>query len=56
MRSWRRLQRPGGWSRSVLLLQGGLLKFEAVRKIRDLAMREHSIKLEKSASRVASTM
>ena len=56
MRSWGRLQRPGGWSRSVLSSQGGLFKFEAVRKIRDLAMSEHSIELEQLASRVASAM
>ena len=36
-------KRPGVWSRSVLSWHGGLFKFEAVRKIRDLTMSEHSI-------------
>ena len=56
VRSWRRLQRPGGWSRSILSWQGGRFKFEAVRKFRDLALNEHSTGLEHLASRVASTM
>jgi chromosome segregation ATPase len=43
-------------SRSVLSLQGGLSKFEAVRKIRDLAKSEHSLELAQLASRVASAM
>jgi len=43
-------------SRSVLSLRGGLAKFEAVRKIRELAKSEHSLDLAQLASRVASAM
>merc|ERR1712136_434777 len=43
-------------SRSVLSLRGGLAKFEAVRKIRELAKSEHSLELAQLASRVASAM
>ena len=39
-------------SRSVLSMQGGLFKFEAVKKIR----REHSLELEQLASCVASAV
>jgi len=43
-------------SRSVLSSRGGLAKFEAVRKIRELAKSEHSLELAQLASRVASAM
>lgn len=41
---------------SRMVLQGGLLTFEAVRKIRNLAKSEHLVELEQLASRVASAM
>ena len=44
------------WSRSVLSSRGGLAKFGAVRKIRELAKSEHSLELAQLASRVASAM
>ena len=43
-------------SRSVLSPRGGLAKFEAVRKTRELAKSEHSLELAQLASRVASAM
>merc|ERR1712136_738546 len=43
-------------SRSVLPSRGGLAKFEAVRKIRELAKSEHSLELAQLASRGASAM
>ena len=43
-------------SRSVLSSRGGLAKFGAVRKIRELAKSEHSLELAQLASRVASAM
>ena len=43
-------------SRSVLLPSGGLTKFEAVWKTKELAKREHSPELTQLASRVASAM
>ena len=43
-------------SRSVLSPSGGLAKFGAVRKIRELAKSEHSLELAQLASRVASAM
>ena len=43
-------------SQPVLLSRGGLAKFKAVRKIRELAKSEHSLMLVKFVSRVASAM
>ena len=43
-------------SRSVLSPSGGLTKFEAVWKTKELAKREHSLDLAQIASRVASAM
>ena len=43
-------------SRSVLSPRGGLAKFEAVRKTKELAKSEHSLELAQLASRVASAM
>ena len=43
-------------SRSVLSSRGGLAKFGAVRKIRELAKSEHSLELAQLASRVAPAM
>ena len=43
-------------SRSVLSSRGGLAKFEAVRKIGELAKSEHSIELAQLASRFAFAM
>ena len=43
-------------SRSVPSSRGGLAKFGAVRKIRELAKSEHSLELAQLASRVASAM
>ena len=43
-------------SRSMLSSRGGLTKFGAVRKIKELAKSEHSLELAQLASRVASAM
>ena len=43
-------------SRSMMSSRGGLAKFGAVRKIRELAKSEHSFELARLASRVASAM
>ena len=43
-------------SQSVLSSRGGMAKFDAVGKIRELAKSEHSLMLVQFASRVASAM